>query len=421
MNELQNNIKNVGKSVAKKQRMREYIMKKWKIAGIIGAVTAVILIGIGIYNSPSQRVERQLSLGYKYLENQQYEEAIVVFSNAIAIDPKCLEAYAGGIEAYINTDKTEEMQFLYDNALSVVRSLEPNVLAQNESTVNRIYLNADEVYEDNIEKVTKILEEGLDITENSEEIKIKLDDLNAQKVNIVFMQKVYDLMEAENYEALRELADSEEADRILTGIQEDSYIYIPKDSMRLNGLGAGIYKYDTDDYYFFYGNYVDGVRSGQGTSFMIFKEDENKSYPGIVGEYRIFTGEWQKDVPNGLGREELVNAFAVNDIWIGNVVSEGNLKEGLWEGDVQCTFTCYTSVLDKKDEFDCSFSASMGVPLMKYEGYEGYVFVYDGILSASGTYTDRWVECIIVEGNTIGTSGYGDVYVDETILWIFGQ
>jgi len=39
---------------------------------------------MGLYNLPSQRVKRQLSLGYKYLENKQYEDAIVAFSNAIA-------------------------------------------------------------------------------------------------------------------------------------------------------------------------------------------------------------------------------------------------------------------------------------------------------------------------------------------------
>jgi len=129
---------------------------------------------------------------------------------------------------------------------------------------------------------------------------------------------------------------------------------------------------------------VNGVRSGQGTSFMIFKEEENPTYPGIAGSYRIFTGEWKKDVPNGWGREELVDAFAVNNLWTGNVVCEGNLKEGLWDGDIQCIFAFYQPVIDKNYEFDCSFSATEGIPLMKTEGYEGYVFADDVAFPTSG-------------------------------------
>lgn len=295
--------------------------------------------------------------------------------------------------------------------INVVRSLEPDVLAQNESTVNRIYLNADEIYEDDIEKVTKIFEEGMDTTENSEEIKTELDELNAKKVNVTFMQKVYDLMETENYEALRELADSEEADRILTEIQEGGYIYIPGDSMRLNGMGAGIYKYDADNYYFFYGNYVEGVRSGQGTSFMKISEEDKGLYY-FEGVYRTFDGEWKNDAPNGYGREEFVylNADAYGK-QSGNVVSEGNLKDGIWDGEIQCKvfYSSKTPVL-------VEFEMEGNYRLENGKSPDSYFIGEMAVLYDENGNLDRWIEGYLEEEEIIGTIGYGNLNMDEIMV-----
>ena len=51
-----------------------------------------------------RRLARLLNLGNTYLDNGQYEEAAISFEQAIAIDPRCVEAYAGGMEAARNTD-----------------------------------------------------------------------------------------------------------------------------------------------------------------------------------------------------------------------------------------------------------------------------------------------------------------------------
>lgn len=140
MSELQENVKQ--EEIAEIQQSKKWsdklTSKQWKITGILGVTAATALIAIGVYNMPTQKIARQMSLGYQYLENQQYEEAIVAFSNAIAIDEKCLEAYVAGIEAYKNTDKTEEMQLFYDNALEVTQSLDAEVLAQNQTNVNTL-------------------------------------------------------------------------------------------------------------------------------------------------------------------------------------------------------------------------------------------------------------------------------------------
>ena len=75
-----------------------------KKLGIIGAVLLILIaliVGIGIYNTPSNRLSWQLDLGNRYLKEQNYEQAIVEFDKAIAIDPVSVDAYLGKAEAYI--------------------------------------------------------------------------------------------------------------------------------------------------------------------------------------------------------------------------------------------------------------------------------------------------------------------------------
>ena len=151
------------------------ILKSQKaiMIGAAAVVAVAILVGLGIYNAPANRLNRQLDLGQKYLEEQNYEQAIVAFNQAIEIDDRCLEAYAGGIEAYLQSGNTEELSVFYEKALDAARSLEGEVLEENMPYVCSIYTAADDVYED-LNKITEILEEGLTVTEDNQEVKQEL-------------------------------------------------------------------------------------------------------------------------------------------------------------------------------------------------------------------------------------------------------
>lgn len=88
--------------------MKENQKKKTVIAG-----AAVIVICIAVFallaggNSSAKRIAELLDLGNKYLMEQNYEEAVVAFQEAIAIDPKCEEAYLGLADVYIAMDDYE--------------------------------------------------------------------------------------------------------------------------------------------------------------------------------------------------------------------------------------------------------------------------------------------------------------------------
>ena len=148
-----------------------------KLYMIIGAAIVIIiaiLIGVNIYNSPQRRLERLLDLGNTYLDNGQYEEAALTFEQAIAIDDKCVEAYAGGVEAYVNLDDTAGMTAFYNKALTAVEDLDESLVAEKIDYVAEIYLAADNVYSFDKTRAIETLEQGYRVTKENARVKESL-------------------------------------------------------------------------------------------------------------------------------------------------------------------------------------------------------------------------------------------------------
>ena len=80
------------------------------IIGIILTAIIAFVVGLIIYNSSDNSISEQLDLGQKYLEEQDYEQAVIAFNTVIEIDDKCIEAYIGLAETYIRMGE-------YDKAL----------------------------------------------------------------------------------------------------------------------------------------------------------------------------------------------------------------------------------------------------------------------------------------------------------------
>lgn len=137
-------------------------------------VLIAILIGIGIYNTPENCLQRQLDLGNRYLEEQNYEQAALAFEQAIAIDDRCVEAYAGGLEAYLGAGDEEKAQNFYTRTLAMLSGLDAGSLAENRNLAVELYLDGDKVYEGDWGKMTSVLEEGYTITGEDVRIKNKL-------------------------------------------------------------------------------------------------------------------------------------------------------------------------------------------------------------------------------------------------------
>ena len=64
--------------------------------------------------------QEQYDLGLRYLEEGNYEEAILAFTAAIEIDPKQAEAYVGLADVYIEQGAYEKAQEVLENGLKLV-------------------------------------------------------------------------------------------------------------------------------------------------------------------------------------------------------------------------------------------------------------------------------------------------------------
>lgn len=452
--------------------------------GIIVVLSAVL--GIGIYNAPQNRILRLLDLGNRYISEENYEEAVLAFEKAIAIDERNMEAYVGGLEAYFGKGIQEETEDFYQRMLAVLDGLDSEYVERNMHIIVELYLAADRVYAGNPEKAAEVLETGFVKTGGNEEIKssltadyqniarektaqgnyegalrvydrlLELDAEDQEMIeglcgclndyidilmeqgnydrirelaekyravargvnfggilavierqerlmaeNAAYMQKLYDLMAAENYDALQELYVSEETADFVERMEDSSYIFLPEGGT--SGTGVGLYMMDFG-YYFYYGDYVQGERKGKGTEFL---------YVGSVSPY-IFAGAWDRDKPNGAGEVRIFN-FIYADLsrTAEEVVWQGQLVDGLWDGNVKCVMT------DGNENYDLSFTANRGIPaedktqdfLREWGAYptlaEGTsIYAYDIIYSGGEKHvvTQKWSE-----GQMIGIWGFANV------------
>lgn len=71
-------------------------------------VFAVLVIGFVTLGDKKNKFQDQLDLGEKYLDEMDYEKALVAFEAILDIDPKNADAYLGIVEVYIRTSEFEK-------------------------------------------------------------------------------------------------------------------------------------------------------------------------------------------------------------------------------------------------------------------------------------------------------------------------
>ena len=96
-------------------------MKKNKKMAVIIGVAFLLCLSVAVIfavsaNSAERKLKDQLQLGQKYLEEMDYEQAVVAFDKAIKIDPASVDAYLGLADAYFRLGK-------YENSLACIDRL----------------------------------------------------------------------------------------------------------------------------------------------------------------------------------------------------------------------------------------------------------------------------------------------------------
>ena len=150
-------------SVGSENSSKKRVNNKWIVIGIILIAIIAFVIGLVNYNSFDNSISEQLDLGQKYLEEQDYEQAIVAFNKAIEIDDKCVEAYIGLADAYVGIGDTESAMRVLENGIELTgdASLKEvlEILKNEKSIVNQ---NVNEVVHENEDLDNVYLYETLD-------------------------------------------------------------------------------------------------------------------------------------------------------------------------------------------------------------------------------------------------------------------
>ena len=143
------------------------------------------------------------------------------------------------------------------------------------------------------------------------------------------MQELLTYASENNQEAIRDLAHLERFEAMSFSLEgKDDFYYAGETDSDGLPNGFGVAAYANDQYY--YGEWKNGVRSGQGTWISFYPQ-----YNSYVVKEHMYSGEWDGDLPNGNGQEHYdYNYEYMNnaDIYLQNAI--GNFKDGLYNGEM---------------------------------------------------------------------------------------
>src|SRR6056297_790681 len=92
---------------------------------VLSIFLVIIMLGTGLFGcsnlsaDDNMTLSKQLDLGYKYIEEGKYEEAILAFENAISIDEKSIEARIGLADVYVKTSDFEMAEEVINEAMAI--------------------------------------------------------------------------------------------------------------------------------------------------------------------------------------------------------------------------------------------------------------------------------------------------------------
>ncbi|MCR5734251.1 MAG: hypothetical protein K6G22_06580 [Lachnospiraceae bacterium] len=316
---------------------------------IMIATVCLIIAGLAIYGayyfvtyrSEANKMAVLINEGNEKMDAQDYAGAIENYEMAMEIDPEEEEIKDAISHAYVLMGGT------YGTTDDAIGSYENAIIYNPEN--KSAYWGISNIYEDreNEDMVLETLLRGYAAT-GDENMKIKTDNIEAERARIL----------AEEEEAAKEAAEKaaiEEAhndlleklipvfaagnkDDIKTVLRTDEYqelsdeavgkgisfYYGDKDeSGKKNGTGLGVYQ----DGYYYYGGYVNDVRSGDGLWIRAV-------YPegSALGSF-IYEGKWENDAPNGEGT--CTSNYYADRVGSGGMTKQiitGSYKDGLENG-----------------------------------------------------------------------------------------
>lgn len=348
---------------------------------IVKAVTAMLLITvlmIGVYYgvsyfSSANKMAQELKTGNEYMNAQEYTMAIEAYNRALDYEPENEELRNAIANAYVMLGKkmgdTDESVDAYQQALLFNRNNknaywgiaeifegrgeEENVL----SALNTGYENTgDEAMKS---KADFILAERARIqAEIEEKEREEAEKAAIEEAHNAVLKKLYDCFATQDIDAVKELLRTEEfVDLSNEIINEGGYIYYgdKNEAGDQDGKGVAVYY----DGYYYYGNYKNNMRSGEGIWIRAVYSESSS-----LGSY-VFEGTFADDKPNGKGKatsyfykdkisngeflvQEILGEY-VNGLEEGVMSLSGKTKKGT---GVKYSYTCSSGIAEKSSKED---------------------------------------------------------------------
>lgn len=223
--------------------------------------------------------QEEYDLGVKYLEDGNYQEAVLSFTAAIEIEPNHPEAYLSLSDAYMGLGDTDAAK--------------------------------------------QALEDGLTACGEQEALREKLNALSrgASDADAKLLEALIPYFTAGEQEALAGLVRDESYEKLSAAATEVG-IYTGETTDGATGVGIAVYP----DNRYYYGDWADGHRAGNGKWLSVW-DDSSEMYDGA----------WSADKPNGDGT--ITKLSEPGDLQAGQTTSvktvvEGAFLDGLYNGQI---------------------------------------------------------------------------------------
>ena len=290
----------------------------------------VMLIGCG--KSTEQQITEQISLGQKYLEEANYEEAIIAFNKIIELDPLVAEAYMGIAQCYESQSDYEEALNILDEGVQVIeRDMLP------EETIGRIaeiYSRLSEWFtqQGNTDLVLRCYSAIMQLQPDNEEIREKEEAIRMiQEKRSRLEEMAYSIVEEDVYDFQDMEILSEDFQALIAGLEEPVIFAVEE------GRYLGVYPGG----YIYYGEMKDGKRNGNGYW-----------YYGNIRQFTKVQCDWGNDMPDGNAIiETYMNLAEVNTYdkkYSEYIKWSGKVEKGIYVGFWNAIF----KYDDKYHEFD---------------------------------------------------------------------
>ena len=334
-------------------------MKKKVVAGILLAVAlSTVACGNNAGNTESSSLENaiaswqeQYDLGMRYLEEGDYEQAIVAFTAAIEIDPKEASIYIARGDAYIvwaEIDNVENPEEKYQAALADYE--EAKTLDSQENVEEKIQYTQERIQEFPIEKSFK--------------------DENAE----ILEQLYFACQQNDDTQIWNFLWGP--ANEVLTNSWPEN---LQKVIYNLDEQNMGLYLIDKQ-LFVYIGEMNNRKRNGNGSWYSVSGDSE-------LAFQSKYEGQWSNDLPNGDG--SYTEAMYTGETLNSKEIIQGGYIEGKCNGDMTIIFEDDNSmtfqysmdngkgqVIDENEENDLGFKA------VSYT-YVDNIKYYLGVMNAS--------------------------------------